>query len=182
MVTKYDVRNIMKTISLPPQMGSLYQSIEKRKAAMLNIIDALTDEQRRESPAPAEWSPLQVMEHVVVVEEWMANPLPPGNDRILLKGRLFILLGVGSMRRGLRMPTLPEAAPCGDTNFAVIRERWENARERIAARLETITPETRPSPIALHPVAGPLNAQQTLQLLDAHLTYHLRYFPHVTKG
>ena len=168
-----------------PKLNILYQRIEKRKAEMLTFLESLSDAARNNAPNPSAWSPLQVMEHVVTVEEWMAGPnmaLPPANGKVLLKGHLFILLGGGLTRvaslAGFRIPTLPEAEPQGEHfNFTALKQRWENARKSLAPKLEAVTPKTQHLPIALHPVAGPLNAKQALVLLDVHLAYHWRHFP-----
>ena len=165
-----------------PELNTLYQSIEKRKAAMLTYLETLPDEERSKNAAAAEWSPLQVMDHVVIVEEWMAGPnaaVLPANARVLMKGRLFITLGGGVMRSALRMPTLPMAVPQDDLDFTAIKQRWDRSRNMLAPKLAAVTQETQPLPIALHPVAGPLNAKQVLVLLDAHLAYHWRHMPRV---
>ena len=92
------------------ELDNLYQSIERRKTEILTRLDALPDADRRKNPAPTEWSPLQVMEHVILVEELVVGPdalTLPANAQIQLKGRLFVLVGGAMMRSGLRMPTLP---------------------------------------------------------------------------
>ena len=172
-----------------PKLNILYQRIEKRKAEMLTYIEYLSDAERNNVPNSSAWSPLQTLEHVVTVEEWMAGPNmapPPENGSVLLKGHLFILLGGGLTRfatmSGFRIPTLPEAEPQGDYfDFTALKQRWENARESLAPKLEAVTPKTRHLPIALHPVAGPLNAKQAVALLDVHLAYHWRHFPRSKK-
>ena len=169
-----------------PELNTLYQSIERRKAEMLAHLESLPDKEQGKSPTTAEWSPLQVVDHVVIVEEWMAGPdaaILPSDARVLMKGRLFITLGGGLMRSALRMPTLPVAVPQDDPDLAAIKQRWDMSRTMLCPKLAAVTPETRPLPIALHPVAGPLNAKQVLLLLDVHLAYHWRHFPRlVTSG
>ena len=163
-----------------PELNALCQSIEKRKAEMLAYFESLPDAERVKSPTTAEWSPLQVMDHVVIVEEWMAGPnaaVPPTDARVLMKGRLFMAFGGTVMRSALRVPTLPAAAPHDDLDFAAIKQRWDVSRTMLCPKLAAVTPGTRPLPIALHPVAGPLNAKQVLLLLDIHLAYHWRHFP-----
>lgn len=171
-----------ETLRSLPELNHLYKSMEKRKAEFLTYLERLTDAERRRCPTVADWSPLQVMEHVVVVEEWMAAPyeaLSHANSKVLIKGRLFITLGGGLMRSGFRMPTVPQAEPQTDLDFTTIKQRWEIARILLSRKLATVTQETQPVPIALHPIAGPLNAKQVLELLDVHLAYHWRHRPHV---
>ena len=171
-----------ETLTLLPEYSTLNQSLEKQKDELLTYLEALSEEDRNRNATTAEWSPLQVMEHIVVVEEWMAGPnqaLPPANGKVLFKGHLFIILGGGLMRSGLRMPTIPMAEPGQVLDFTAIKLRWHTARTLLASKLEAVTQETQPLPIALHPMAGPLNAKQVLGLLDVHLAYHLRHLPRV---
>ena len=170
-------------------LNARYLSMEKRRFEMLAYLESLSDAERNKAPAPTDWSPLQIMEHVVTVEEWMAGPnaaLPHENGKVLLKGHLFIMLGGGLTRvavgLGFRIPTLPQAEPQGaHFDFTAIKRRWENARQSLLPKLEAVMPETRHLSIALHPIAGPLNAGQVVTLLDVHLAYHWRHFPRAGK-
>ena len=160
------------------ELNLLYRSIEERRGEMLTYLEAMTDERQNKNPTPTEWSPLQVMEHIVIVEEYVASPLPPADNKVLLKGHLFMTFGVGLMRTGLRIPTIPQAVPSNALDFAAVRQRWSDARNCLLSKLKTVAQENQAAPIAPHPIAGPLTAKQTLELLDAHLIYHLRHFPH----
>ena len=159
-----------------PELNTLSQSMETRKTEMLAYIDALPSEKRNAKPRPSEWSPLQVMEHLVLVEEWMAAPCPPGG-KVLTRGKIFVLFGGNMMRSRFRIPTVPMAEPQVVLDDALIRQRWDRARASLSAKLAEVTAENRSSPIALHPLVGPLDALQTLTLLDVHLAYHLRHLP-----
>ena len=161
-------------------LEKLHQNTEQRKTEMLAYLESLTDQERMKQPTPSDWSPLQVMEHIVIVEEWVSGPTPK-NRKVLLKGYLFMALGVSTMRKGTRVPTLPQAVPSGALNYTEIKQRWEDARAFISSKLASVTQETQDEPIALHPVAGPLTAKQILELLDAHLIYHWKHFPRVYK-
>ena len=165
-----------------PELDLLYRSMETRKAEMLTHLATLSHEERNRNPKPSEWSPLQVMDHLVLVEEWMSCPnraVPPKHGKVLLKGRLFIFFGGGIMRSRFRIPTIPMAVPQTNLDFAEIERRWDDARGGLALKLAAITTETQSLPIALHPIAGPLNGRQVLELLDVHLAYHVRHFPQV---
>ncbi len=163
-----------------PELNILHQSIERRKAEILIYVESLPDEEQSKSLAAGGWSPLQVLDHIVIVEEWMAGPdaaALPVNARVLMKGRLFIAFGGGLMRSALRVPPLPTAVPHDDPDFTAVKQRWDRSRTLLCPKLAAVTPKTRPLPIALHPVAGPLNAKQVLLLLDVHLAYHWRHLP-----
>jgi hypothetical protein len=56
-------------------------------------------------------------------------------------------------------------------------QRWGQSRDLLKAKLQAIRPEALVQPIAMHPLAGPLDAQRVLTLLEVHLIYHLRQLP-----
>lgn len=83
--------------TLLPELRALYNSMEERKTGMLARLEAIPPGERGKSRAKGEWSPRQVMEHLVVVEEWIGGTgdLPPKGTKVLLKGKghLFITFG-----------------------------------------------------------------------------------------
>jgi hypothetical protein len=162
-------------------VASRYQSIEQRKSIMLRYLETLTDEERRKNPTPAEWSPLQILEHLVLLEELSLGADLPANAKILPKAYLFVTLGGGLTRvgavSGLRIPTLPAFEPRGEHDFSVIKKRWGKARKTLSGRLASVKQPKRP--FIMHAVAGPMSANQFLELLDVHLAYHWRHFPRV---
>ena len=170
-----------ETQYMMPRLNTLFRSIEAQKAEMLRYVETLTDEERNQNLTPAEWSPLQVMEHIVSVEELTTAAGLQSNARVLLKGHIFITLGGGLMRlcarSGLRTPTLPVFEPSGEHDFQTIKQRWDEATNALAPKLVSVTRETQP--FVMHPVAGPLSARQFFELLDVHLAYHWRHFPRV---
>ena len=69
---------------------------------------------------------------------------------------------------------LPELEPTGGVSLDDLIIRWEAARTGLRQALEQIPPETLTAPIGRHPVAGPMDARETLEFLAAHLDHHLR--------
>ena len=168
------------------ELNRLYQSITQRKAELLTSLDSLTDAQRSHAPSPSEWSPLQVLEHLVSVEESLAGPTAPAlpaDAKVLPKGRMFITFGGGLMRlcaqSGLRIPSLPVFEPQGNGDYPFLKTRWNTTRAALLPTIAAVMEATQAAPIALHPIAGPLNAAPVLILLDAHLAYHWRHLPRV---
>ncbi len=167
-------------LRLLKEFAGPYQGLEKAKAGMLDRMEKLTDDERNRKPAPGEWSSLQVLEHVVVVEEWMAginSDPPPPNARVQMRGRLFIKYAGRMMRSGRRIPTIPMSAPPDAPCYSEVVNRWSDARKVLEQKLRDVKPGSQFIPIALHPLAGPLNPAQVLDLLDAHLDYHIKHFP-----
>ena len=167
-----------------PELNTLFQEMEKQKGSMLTRLQALSSEEQSRPPTPAEWSPLQVMSHVIAVEKIFEDVLPE-EAKVLVQGHLFIAIGGRLMRfstwSGLRIPTMPAFEPQEEHDFAALKQCWDKTRESLAFKLAAVTQDTVLLPFAMHPAVGPLNAKQFLRLLDIHLAYHLRHFPRFQK-
>jgi len=163
-----------------PQLEEPFKTIECLKSDMLRVLGALTEDELRERPSPSDWSPLGIPEHIVLVEEWTSGPSEeplPENARVLLKGRVFVAFASRFMRSGVRVPTDPSAEPSGHHDRDSLAQRWDLSRDLLKAKLQDVRKETLNQPIAMHPLAGPVNACQVLALLEVHMIYHLRQLP-----
>jgi DinB superfamily len=168
------------SVSLAPDLGRRIATLESNKSRMLEYLDSLSPSARDFRPTKDDWSPLQVLEHIVMVEEWMSGPnqaVAPRLDKVRLSGYLFIFFGGRFMASGLRVPTLSMMHPKADLDFEEIKARWSRSREDLERKLQTVTAQELSRPIALHPVAGPLNPVQVLTLLEVHSDYHWRFMP-----
>jgi hypothetical protein len=126
---------------------------------------------------PEAWSPVQVLHHLCVVEEYallvFSRPIPDGLRRRSLKewvgaATVRIIFGLGLR---VRMPTqrvAPDAAPVLDQ----VVGRWEQAGREV--RKAILQREGSPGPMMRHPVAGPLDPLQTAGFLLDHLRHHRR--------
>lgn len=69
---------------------------------------------------------------------------------------------------------LAELEPTGAVSLDDLIGRWEAARTGLRQALEQIPPEIQTASICRHPVAGPLDARETIEFLAVHLDHHLR--------
>ena len=69
---------------------------------------------------------------------------------------------------------LPELEPTGVVSLDDLIVRWEAARTGLRQAMEKIPSETLTAPICRHPVAGPIDARETIEFLAVHLDHHLR--------
>ena len=162
------------------ELDTIYRKIEERRTEMINRLEALPDAEQMMPPTTLEWSALQVVEHLIMYEElvcnWRARAVG-ATASPSWKGRGFVGLMTWIMRSRLRIPTLPELQPQSESTLLALCERWRVVRVNLRTGLEAVTQERLPTVFILHPIAGPLNAMQVLQLLDAHLMYHQRHWP-----
>jgi hypothetical protein len=162
------------------QIEDPFRKVESLKLDMLRILGSLTDNELQTPHSSSYWSPLGILEHIVLVEEWTAGPNEeplPENAQVLVKGRLFVAFVNRFMRFGVRVPTVAEAEPSTHPDLTSLMQRWDKSRDLLKAKLQVVRKETLNHPIAVHPIAGPLDALRVLGLLEVHLIYHLRQLP-----
>ncbi len=155
------------------------QVLEDTKRYLIRHVDSLSTEERERAPKPGQMSPIQVLAHVVLVEETVTGPFVSDtkNRTVSLKGYLFMLTAVALMRFGCRIPTLPYLSPKGPQDYEATKRRWEEARINLRRKLERVTARSKKIPIAFQPMAGPMTADMVLEFLNVHLRYHWKHFP-----
>lgn len=146
------------------------------KAWFVDRLAELPGESVRTPLGADEWSLAQVVDHVVRVERLMGvalaragSPMPPETPetQALREG------WQAKVRRGERFEVPdPSAEPDPDPDVAVILEAWDKLRAKLGARV-TGGQLAGPDVLAVvHPLAGPLNSDDTLRFLALHLEYH----------
>ena len=166
-----------------PDLKKRFDAVEAQKADVLARVAARSDAEQRRAPRAGAWSLLEVVHHLVLAEEGTARQVeaattaaPDALARRPRLGRIALPLVLGVLRHGIPVPAPPEMIPQTTVPLPELAERWAAARRALAGRLEAVsTPNAPPqTPVALHPLLGPLGACEALDLLDAHLRYHLR--------
>ncbi len=78
-----------------------------------------------------------------------------------------------------RFGTMQEFEPPGEIDLEKRLKDWSAVRQSISTALESMTPAEMKATFAVHPIAGPIDAETTLKLISLHLDYHLRNFPEI---
>jgi hypothetical protein len=152
-------------------------TIEKLRSGLLDELAELPPDALTATPIPGKWSILQIVEHLVLAEQSAMSP-PTG------KGPLRPATLKNHLRRGIvmfvlrydipvKVPT-ESMVPLGGRSLAELGSTWETQRMMLRALLLSMDAETRGKPLALHAIAGPLTAAQSLLMLEVHLRRHIR--------
>ncbi len=155
--------------------------IDAKKREIVTRTLALSESERGHSSGN-QWSAAQVVEHLVMFEEYLqtghnkaieaGNSLKPG-----LKGKIFGGI-VGSMVRAkIRFGTTKEFEPTLDIDLNKRLQDWNEIRETLVSALDEISALDLNETFAIHPIAGPLTAETTVRMISLHLDYHIRFFP-----
>lgn len=178
---------------MTPAIWRRFEILEQQKRAVLSTAAGLSAAQLCFRPSPAEWCALDVLDHLVKVEEAALGAVQeqlPGGARISWKDRaggVFItMLMLWPIR--IKVPAgasmvIPDiviadieipSAPLPDTTALLsdIAATWSGVRERVAVLLGTLQPEQLRVGLFRHPVSGWMSIARGLTFLSAHLRHH----------
>ncbi len=162
-------------------LAPLLAALDNRRAEFLAGLDSVPPEQCDRAPAAKAWSPVQIGEHLLLVEHGLAHvtarQIEKGDDR-----RRFgepSETSVEGVLQALRTPAkmkVPEGVgiePTGDVSMDALRREWPATGQRWHEVVAALPPELEDEALVMHAVAGPLTAAQTLRFLEAHIEHHL---------
>jgi hypothetical protein len=146
-----------------------FAAIETQKAEVLRRVEALSADDRVKRAKTDDWSPLQVVYHLMRAEEL----LPASAEPIAMPFNPKLQIGCIILKAAIPIPSKAKEEPRNDVDLAEITTRWGVAREKLAQSLATPA-GTR---VADHPVFGGIDIDGYLKMLEAHTTYHLKRWP-----
>jgi len=157
-----------------------WERIDALKAALIARVAALPEVSQRKSSAADEWSPLQILSHLVQAEAVVAGYARAGvpTNPPSLSQRAAVRLLCTALRSGIRLPTPetmePEAEP---RPLDQLTAEWSAGRERMKNAQAEMAPNDL---FGTHPLFGPITVSQTLEMMETHLIYHQKRFPKIT--
>lgn len=155
---------------------------ERLRTLVQDCIDRvaeLPDSLDQRSPGPDRWSPLQIVEHVVISErEILGFPVPlseredPPRNLLHRLGRVSVDL---VLRFRIPVP-VPEAAmaPTGRTPLHRLRRIMAEVHDWLEAIIRDEPEEVQARPVFWHPAAGALTLDQVLHMDRLHIAAHRR--------
>jgi uncharacterized damage-inducible protein DinB len=154
----------------------LFARIETRCRELMAEADALSAEQLTFRPAPNSWSALDVIEHLVKVEEAIASRVRPREPRGLIEtartkavlGAMYVVFGV----RGRVKVPVQAILPLGGATLSDLASRWEAAQAALKERLEGFRPGDWSRPMMRHPLLGRLTPAEGLDFIHRHMGHH----------
>ena len=165
-----------------PTPSRRFREAERLRAMVGDCLDRvaeLPDSLDQRSPGPDRWSPLQLVEHIVISErEVLDFPVPlPDRDNPSRKFRHRFNRMVVFLVLQLRIPVpVPEAAmaPTGRTPLHRLRRIAAEVHDWLEEVVRSESPEILERPLFRHPVAGPMTLDQVLHLDRLHIAAHQR--------
>jgi len=156
-----------------------YDALEAKRQIVFDLLYSLNADETTFQVGPGRWSILMALEHVVIAEELVladiqrAGRAGPAGTAPKSPEAFHMVIKVLEKDIPVEVP-LPELEPTGAVSLEDLIVRWEAARTGLRQALGKIPPETLTTPICRHPVAGPMDARETLEFLAVHLDHHRR--------
>lgn len=165
---------------------NLLDRIDQQRRALLAEVDKLGPESLVFRPAKGSWSALEVVEHLVRVEEAIVSRVKkrePRTWREAVRGRLSLELISVFFRLGRRFKApVPTILPRGGATLTDLRARWEAARESMRRTLDGFEPADFARPMLRHPILGLLTPVETLTFIHRHLAHHRRQIARIRRS
>jgi len=163
-----------------PELASRFEALEKRRLAFTERVRSLSPDQQKAHPAPKEFSPLEVLQHMALAEQFdveLMRKRPPEQLRGRRARTNFIYRNaISKMESGRRLPTMGSMVPRTSLSANEADQDWQGVRANVRQFLEKAeTPET---PV-MKSILGTLSAADLLRLFEAHMNYHEQRFPKV---
>ena len=148
----------------------LLSRIESRRREVIAEADQLTAEQLTFRPTPNAWSALDVIEHLVKVEEGIASRVRPREARGLVeaakvKVALGIMRVVFAVGGRIRVP-VQAVLPLGGVTLSDLVSRWEAAQVALREGLEGFGDQDWSRPMMRHPLLGRLTPSECLVFIQ----------------
>ena len=159
-------------------LSRAFLHLESQKSLLLSKLAAMPDSALQHKPTAAEWSALEIADHLVRTEsgivaaaiEFLPQRVPvPASDRI--RGRMIEWL----FRTPAKVkvpPTVSEVLPGHGISLEAVAARWTETRLLLRETLESATPESCRLGAFRHPVAGWMDLSQTLRFFSVHIIHH----------
>jgi len=160
-----------------PSLKPAHDTYQQQADHLLAEVRALSPEQRAFRSDPDSWSHIEVLHHLTLVDQGVAQyleeGLPEGKRRPRLRQRLMGPLVKLVLRSPIRVKAPSDRVlPDPDVSFDEVEETWRQARGEITTQLEQIGDDRVGTPTFIHPISGPLTPAQVLTFLNDHLNHH----------
>jgi len=154
------------------------ERLAAERDALLDRLAELDPEQLGRRPEAGVWSAAEVVEHMIIAEEYCQLAKVPIAElesrprslrqRILYEIVVLVLKGPV----GVSTP-VDDMDPEGHAPLDELAARWRRSQDRLADVVRSVGDPGRDA-VFRHPVAGPMTPAQAIRMLEAHQRRHIR--------
>ena len=159
------------------ELESSLEEFEAAKDEVLRRVAEVDIEKLGERPFEGKWSILEILEHLVVAEYETFHKLPDYSEvdemTQSLRNRLMLRIVMFVLGRRIRVKVPAKAMePKGMMTFETINERWDENHRWMRGFVDQLSDEELDRMYFAHPVAGPMDLAQSIELGRVHLRNH----------
>jgi uncharacterized damage-inducible protein DinB len=154
--------------------ASCLKHLERTRRELVQLIESLSDEQLHKRPGSDIWSPAEVLEHVLLVEESVGKIIRRLRKVALGAAEPFPSLPAGQTRPDGRPLAPPAMQPKGGLSRTELQERLQAVRTRLLDEVAESGERLPNPPTYKHPFFGDLTGLGWLQTVVYHERHHLR--------
>ena len=167
-----------------PNVKEKFDSLTNKRDVLLQKLDSLSTETLNFKAGPDKWSVVEVVEHLVIVEEDLLLQVSRSTtDSPLdhkLKSREKYNTVIKVMERDIPVDVPDKRAePQGRLTLDELLSRWVSIRKKLRGVLAEIHLAKKDHLIYQHPFAGPLDISETLHFFDVHFDNHMRHIERI---
>lgn len=161
---------------MPP--SDALRTLEQQKAELLSGVAEWSQDELAYRPAPAAWTAVEVLDHLVRVEREILSATQRGlahPRRRRVRDRVGVAFIDWLFRTDwrVRVPgSVPEVLPAPDADLATVRRAWDDARRDLDRFLVPLTGDQLRVGVFQHPVAGWMSVPQVLRFFWVHSHHH----------
>jgi len=167
-------------------LQSRFEQLKIQKEAVTRRFAGVETRYWTAAPGPGEWSLSEIANHLVLVEQEVIRQLRERSTFARRRRGLREHLGSAAVhiafRYGFRVKVpLRSVVPVAGLAQDQIFEAWSAVRDELELCLEQISEDSLDDFVCRHPIAGKLNIKKTLDLIERHITHHLRQIERTEK-
>jgi hypothetical protein len=152
--------------------------LETQKRNLLCQIEKWPSDKLNRRPSPADWSVLEMLDHIVKTEMAIMSAARLGLERPHRVGlgdklRTLFLRRVFSSDRRVKVPaSASRVLPGSDLYLPEIAERWNSSRAELDGFIARSNSKLLSKGIFRHPVGGWMGMHEILEFFSVHLVHH----------
>src|SRR5512132_2709488 len=145
------------------------KAFNEKRGALLDEMESLDQAKLVAKPLAGKWSILEIIEHLVIAEREVLQGLPEPSQlsererKLTHRFRYVIVMLVLRYGIPVQVPS-PTMVPQGGRSLAELRRRWDENQQWLKAYIEGLDHGGLRRTFFEHPVAGPMNLEQALQM------------------
>ena len=163
------------------RIGKQIDQLNQKLRLLLEDLKGYSDTQLNRPPAPDKWSPAQVMQHLMLSEQYSLAYIKKklSFNPQLKKAGMLAGLRVLAINTYLNTPFSFKAPPAIDTPhlstdaaFWELAKRWKDQRTEMKEYLLSLPDDTLRREIYKHPLIGRMSAMGMLRFFNTHFDRH----------